>query len=88
MEKGRLRKEGESVAKEEDKKDAFEEQNKTVFDSFGNEIKVEREVKLTEKEKKKEIKSLQKQIKDGKKKGTLTSDEIYELEEKLEKLQG
>ena len=88
MEKGRLRKEGESVAKQEDKKDAFEEQNKTVFDSFGNEIKVEREVKLTEKEKKKEIKSLQKQIKDGKKKGTLTSDEIYELEEKLEKLQG
>ena len=88
MEKGRLRKEGESVAKEEDKKDNFEEQNKTVFDSFGNEIKVEREVKLTEKEKKKEIKSLQKQIKDGKKKGTLTSDEIYELEEKLEKLQG
>ena len=54
LEKGRLRKEGESVAKQEDKKDA-EEQNKTVFDSFGNEIKVEREVKLTEKEKKKEI---------------------------------
>ena len=35
-----------------DKKDVFEEQNKTVFDSFGNEIKVEREVKLTDKEKK------------------------------------
>ena len=87
MEKGRLRKEGESVGKEDDKKDTFEEQNKTVFDSFGNEIKVEREVKLTDKEKKKEIKSLQKQIKDGKKKGTLTQDEIYELEDKLDKLQ-
>jgi elongation factor 3 len=87
MEKGRLRKEGESVEKESDKKDTFEEQNKTVFDSFGNEIKVEKEVKLTDKDKKKLIKSLQKQIKDGKKKGTLSSDELCELEDKLDKLQ-
>ena len=58
-----------------------------MFDSFGNEIKVEKEVKLTDKEKKKLIKSLQKQIKDGKKKGTLSSDEIFELEDKLDKLQ-
>ena len=36
---------------------------------------------------KREIKSIQKQIKDGKKKKTLSEDEIAELEEKLEQLQ-
>ena len=59
----------------------------TVFDSFGNEMKVERKVALTDKEKKREIKSIQKQIKDGKKKKTMSDDEIAELEEKLEQLQ-
>ena len=53
---------------------------------MGNEIKVETSVKLTDKERKKEIKSIQKQLKDGKKKGILTPTEIDELEEKLEQL--
>ena len=48
--------------------------------------KVEKKVELTEKEKKREIKMIQKQIKDGKKKGILTDDEIAELEDKLEGL--
>jgi elongation factor 3 len=87
MEKGRLRKEGESVDKKEEGNSLIKEKNETVFDSFGNEMKVERKVQLTDKEKRKEIKSLQKQIKEGKKKGTLTDDEIAELEDKLEELQ-
>ncbi len=53
------------------------------MDSMGNEIKVEKKVELSDKEKKKEIKSIQKQIAQGKKKGILTSDEIAELEDKL-----
>ena len=85
MEKGRLRREGESVMKNETV-DTFEAKNEVVFDSFGNEVKVEKKVELTEKEKKREIKMLQKQIKDGKKKGILTDDEIAELEDKLEGL--
>ena len=87
MEKGRLRREGESIVKEEKSKDSFEDKNETVFDSFGNELKVEKKVELSEKERKREIKSIQKKIKDGKKKGILSSEEIYELEEKIEALQ-
>ena len=84
MEKGRLRKEGESVGKDDDeKKDTLESKNEIVYDSMGNEIKVEKKVELSDKEKKKEIKSIQKQIAQGKKKGILTDDEIAELEDKL-----
>ena len=54
---------------------------------MGNEIKIEKKVELSEKEKKKQIKSLQKQIKDGKKKGLLDESEIAELEEQIFELQ-
>ena len=57
--------------------------NEIVYDSMGNEIKVEKKVELSDKEKKKEIKSIQKQIAQRKKKGILTDDEIAELEDKL-----
>ena len=88
MEKGRLRREGESINNTEDtKKNSLDFKDEVVFDSYGNEIKVEKEVKLTDKERKREIKSLQKKIKDGKKKNILTIDEVFELEEKIEKLQ-
>ena len=87
MEKGRLRKEGESVAKETEAVDSIEKKNEVVFDSFGNELQVEKKVKMTDKEKKRAMKTLQKQIKEGKKKGTLTSSEIEELEDKLDALQ-
>lgn len=87
MEKGRLRKEGESIQKEEDKVDSIAAQNETVFDSFGNELKIEKKVTLSDKEKKKVMKTMQKQIKDGKKKGTLNNSEIAELEEKLFQLE-
>ena len=46
-------------------------------------LKLKKKVELSDKEKKKEIKSIQKQIAQGKKKGILTDDEIAELEDKL-----
>ena len=84
MEAGRLRREGESVATNDtiEKK----QEDDVVLDSFGNEIKVERVKVLTDKEKKQEVKKLTKQLKDGKKKGTLSDDEIVDLELKIEEL--
>ena len=67
MEKGRLRKEGESIEKKRKRKDKLLGGNETVFDSFGNEIKVEKKVELTDKEKKKTIKIVTKTIKGWKK---------------------
>tara|TARA_Y100000816_G_scaffold193718_1_gene141411 strand:+ start:5304 stop:8381 length:3078 start_codon:yes stop_codon:yes gene_type:complete len=87
MEKGRLRKEGESIEKKEEGNEIIKEKNDTIIDSLGNEIKIERKVQLSDKEKKKAIKALQKQIKDGRKKGTLAEDEIMKLEDELEELQ-
>merc|ERR1712167_173959 len=44
---------------------------------------LQQEGELSDKEKKKEIKDLEKKLKDGKKKKTLTEDEIWEMEDKL-----
>ena len=54
MEKGRLRKEGESIEKKEEGNEIIKEKNDTIIDSLGNEIKIERKVQLTDKEKKKQ----------------------------------
>ena len=58
-----------------------------VFDSYGNEIKVERIKTLTDKERKKMIKQMMKKIKEGRKKKNLTEFEINELEDKVFELQ-
>ena len=73
--------------RKEEGNEIIKEKNDTIIDSLGNEIKIERKVQLTDKEKKKAIKALQKQIKDGRKKGTLTEDEIMKLEDELDELQ-
>ena len=87
MEKGRLRREGESLEKESTENGNTQiETDEIKYDSMGNEIKVERKQTLSDKEKKKEIKLLQKKIKEGKKKNTITQDEIYELEDKIQEL--
>ena len=83
MEKGRLRREGESISKFEDKADANTGDDEVVFDAYGNEIKVERVKTLTDKERKKMMKQLKKKIKEGRKKKNLTEYEINELEEQL-----
>ena len=41
---------------------------------------------MTEKEKKQAIKKLQKQIKEAKKKGTMSEEQIMELEDKIDAL--
>ena len=65
----------------------IKEQNDTITDSLVNQIKIERKVQLSDKEKKKAIKAIQKQIKEGRKKGSLTEDEIMKLEDELDELQ-
>jgi elongation factor 3 len=54
MEKGRLRKEGESIEKKEQGHEIIKEQSDTITDSLGNQIKIERKVQLSDKEKKKQ----------------------------------
>merc|ERR1711937_94893 len=83
MNKGYLRIEGESVdtsAKEESGNKGPE----VVYDGAGNKIDVTKQ--LSEKEKKKAIKDLEKKLKDSLKKGMLSDDEKWEMEEKLQAL--
>merc|ERR1711904_287277 len=83
MNKGYLRIEGESV----DTSAKAEEGNKgpeVVYDGAGNKINVQKA--LSEKDKKKAIKDLEKKLKDSLKKGLVTEDEKWEMEEKLQAL--
>jgi elongation factor 3 len=85
MNKGYLRIEGESVDDSKDDGNANVGPDE-VFDGAGNKIEVKKSVTMTEKDKKKAIKDLEKKIKDSKKKKTLTDEEIWELEDKLNEL--
>jgi elongation factor 3 len=85
MQGGRLRIEGESVDTSEGK----EEGNKApdeVYDGAGNKIEVKQGTTLSDKDKKKTIKDLEKKLKEGKKKKTLTDEEMWEIEDKLNEL--
>ena len=88
MEKGRLRREGESIGNQNNNDiSELETKNEIVYDSFGNELKIEKHVELTDKEKKRKLKLLQKKLKDvQKKKIILTENEISEIEVKIEEL--
>jgi hypothetical protein len=61
--------------------------DRVVIDAMGNEIKVKKETTLSAKEKKQEMKRIQKMISEGKKKGTRSEDEIAELEYRLQEMQ-
>jgi len=83
MNKGLLRIEGESI----DNSAKAEEGNKgpeVVYDGAGNKIDVQKA--LSEKDKKKAIKDLEKKLKDSLKKGLLNDDEKWEMEDKLQSL--
>jgi len=85
MQGGRLRIEGESV----DTSEGTAEGNKgpdEVYDGAGNKIDVKKNVTLSERDKKKAIKDLEKKLKDGKKNKTLSEEEMWELEDKLTEL--
>jgi len=58
-----------------------------VKDKYGNVLKMERTANLDDKEKKKEIKRLEKQIKQLRK-GGAPEEEIFALEDKLDALRG
>jgi hypothetical protein len=88
MQGGRLRQEGESVDKAADAKADDKPMEKEVkLDASGNVI-AENEADLDPKKKKKEIKDIEKQLKDNKKKGNLSQEEVWELEDRLAKLKG
>ena len=89
MEKGHLRREGESTANQEKEEDNVQKEitGGIIKDRMGNEIKVNRTANLSEKEKKKEIKKSEKELKKMKKRGA-SIDDIYEIEDKLDKLRG
>jgi len=85
MNKGKLRIEGESLAADDDKTDANQGPDE-VFDGAGNKIDVKKQVTLSDKDKKKKIKDIEKKIKDGKKNGTMTEEEIWEMDDALNAL--
>merc|ERR1712013_673554 len=85
MNKGYLRIEGESVTDEKDTGNANQGPEE-VFDGAGNKINVNKTVTLSDKDKKKKIKDIEKALKDNKKTKTKTDDEVWELEDKLNEL--
>ena len=85
MKGGYLRIEGESVETEADKAAAASGPD-VVYDGAGNKIDVTKNVTLTPSQAKKQIKDLEKKLKDGAKNQTLTEEETWELQDKLVEL--
>jgi len=57
-----------------------------VYDGAGNKIEVKKNLALSDKDKKKNIKDLEKKLKEGKKKKILSDEEMWEIEDKLNEL--
>jgi len=85
MDKGYLRREGETVGEDTALAGAGGPQE-DVFDGAGNKIEVQRNVALSDKDKKKKIKDLEKKLKDHNKKACLEEEQMYEMMDLLEKL--
>merc|ERR1712127_1070125 len=83
MKGGYLRIEGESKEDEDEAAASGNKEATEVFDGAGNKIDVKAQVMLTDKDKKKKIKDLEKKLKEGKKKQMLTDEECWELEDQL-----
>jgi elongation factor 3 len=86
MKGGYLRIEGESKADEKEEEAMGNKQQEDVYDASGNKIDVKANQKLSAKDAKKAIKDIEKKIKDNKKKKTLTDEELWEIEDKLNEL--
>merc|ERR1712045_486834 len=84
MKGGYLRIEGESMDVEEGK-DTGNKQLEEVYDGAGNKIDVKKNVALSDKDMKKAIKDIEKKLKASKNQ-TLTDEEKWELEDKLNEL--
>merc|ERR1712232_795540 len=85
MQGGRLRIEGESMGADDEAQSGNAGPDE-VYDGAGNKIEVKKSAVMTDKDKKKAIKDLEKKLKEGKKKGTLTDEEMWEIEDKLNEL--
>merc|ERR1711904_93627 len=92
MNKGYLRIEGESKADDADEDISGSKVQEDILDASGNKIEQNAVDNSSDKEKKKKLKELEKKLKDGLKKKTLSDeekwaleDQIVELKEKLEK---
>jgi elongation factor 3 len=81
MQGGKLRIEGESVDDATEEEKSANKAQDIVYDGAGNQIKVAQ--KLSAKELKKAQKDIEKKIKDAKKKGTMTEEELWEMDDKL-----
>jgi elongation factor 3 len=91
MDAGRLRKEGDSIVKDETPAEGTGNTligDNIVLDSQGNEIKINKASVLSDKDKKNKIKQLQKKIKTGKKTKTLSQQEVWDIEDEIAELKG
>jgi hypothetical protein len=84
MDAGRLTKEGEAVG-DETMDDAGMDQDEIV-DGAGNVIKVNKVKAMSDKDRKKAIKEIEKKLKEHKKKNILSDAEMWELQDKLAEL--
>merc|ERR1711959_594148 len=82
MEAGRLREEGE-IQVDDDDMNNDQVGPEEIFDGAGNKIEVNKAKSMTDKERKKAIKEIEKKLKEHKKKNTLSEAEVWELEDKL-----
>merc|ERR1711964_776844 len=81
MEAGRLREEGEIQADDDEMEELAGPEE--MIDQYGNKIEVNKAKTMTDKERKKAIKEIEKRLKDHKKKNTLSDAEMWELQDKL-----
>jgi len=87
MDAGRLREEGDVELDEENDLDANAGDGQDeVVDGSGNVIQVNKVKNMSDKERKKAIKEIEKKLKDHKKKNTISDAEKWELEDKLAEL--
>merc|ERR1712091_558699 len=86
MNKGYLRIEGESVEEKEEDGTAANKEQEDLYDGAGNKIDRNAQDTSTDKDKKKQLKALEKKIKDNKKNKMLTDEEVWELEDQINAL--
>merc|ERR1711881_702222 len=86
MNKGYLRIEGESVEEKDEDGAAANKEQEDLYDGAGNKIDRNAQDTSTDKDKKKQLKALEKKINDNKKNKTLTDEELWELEDQVNAL--
>jgi len=87
MDAGRLSREGEVEGADVAQADGLEGAPDEIIDESGNVIKVNKQKNLSDKEKKKAIKDIEKRLKEHKKKNTISDAEMWELQDRLGELQ-